>query len=73
VPGPSGSKTLGNIRPVYANDQAEEKDQTASNPGVDPPPHAPNKWDMRSQSGFRYGRDPYANNGTDQYLQNPSN
>lgn len=55
TPPPSGSTTLGNIRPVYANDKVQEIDQTASNPGVAIPAQAPNSWVP--------GRDPYKNQG----------
>ena len=66
---PSLRSTHGDIRPVYANDQAAEidNDQAATqNEGVDQPPHSPNSWKTR---GGR-PRDPYRNSGQDDYLDN---
>lgn len=74
VPPASGSTTLGNTRPVYAADQDNEIENTAAiaaaNAAVDAPPHSPNSPQMQTRGGRRFARDPYANNGTDQYLQN---
>jgi hypothetical protein len=54
-PARSGSRTQGNIRRFYAEDEVEEVDSHDTHPEVDPPAHNPNKW--------VFGRDPYANNG----------
>lgn len=64
LPGKSGSTTLGNIRPFYAEDKVKEIDQDASN-DVDPPPTAGNSWEV--------GHDLYANGGggRDYLLNNP--
>jgi len=56
----------GDIRPVYANDQAEEianTDAASDNAGVDPPPKSPNSWARGTVDGRRVSRDPYANQG----------
>lgn len=66
LPAKSGSTTLGDIRPVYSNDQDNEIENTAAateNAGVTPPPHAPNKWARGTVNGRRVSRDPYANQG----------
>lgn len=66
LPPGSGSTTLGGVRPVYANDQADEIDNTAAetaNASVDPPPHSPNSWARGTVDGRRVSRDPYANQG----------
>lgn len=74
LPAGSGSTTLGSTRPVYAGDQDNEIDNTAAiaaaNASVDPPPHSPNSPRMQTRSGRRYARDPYANGGQAQYLNN---
>ncbi len=67
LPCASGSTTLGNIRPFYANDNLTEIDQNSAeedNDEVDPPPNSGNAWVP--------GRDPYAVDGSvDQdYLKN---
>lgn len=72
-PKKSGSKTQGNIRRYYAEDQVEEILQTASNEGVDPPPHSPNSWKIRKDADdIPRARDPYTNNGMigQNYLNN---
>lgn len=64
VPPHSGSTTLGNIRPVYANDTAEEIVSNGTFPDEDPPPHAPNSWAIETDDdGFKRSRDPYRNQG----------
>lgn len=55
-------ENLGSNRAMYANDDLDEIEQTATNPGTSPAPHSPNSW--------KPGRDPYANNGWDSYNQN---
>lgn len=73
LPPKSGSRTLGSIRPVYANDQDNEIENTeaaAANAAVAPPPHSPNSARMQTRNGVRFGRDPYANGGQAQYLDN---
>lgn len=75
LPAPAGSTTLGSVRPVYANDQDNEIENTeaaAENAGVQPIPHAPNKWGMQTRNGIRFGRDPYATGGQASYLNNPA-
>ena len=63
-PPKSGSTTLGNIRRFYAADKTEEIEQDATNPGVDPPPHSPNKWLIADDAdGIPRAADPYRNNG----------
>lgn len=69
LPPPADSTTTGSVRPVYAADQDKEIDNTAAataNAGVDQPPHSPNSWKMRNGRP----RDPYANSGQDDYLDN---
>lgn len=66
LPPGSGSTTLGGIRPVYANDQDTEIDNTAAataNAAVDPPAKAPNSWARGTVDGVRVSRDPYAQKG----------
>ena len=74
VPPPkTPASSQGDIRPVYANDQLAEIDNTAAaeeNAGVDPPPHSPNKWGIETVDGYSRSRDPYRNNGLDPYLRN---
>lgn len=73
LPPGSGSTTLGSTRPVYATDQnneIENDDAAAANAAVDPPPHSPNSPRMQTRNGGRYARDPYANGGQAQYLNN---
>lgn len=75
VPPPSGSTTLGGIRPVYANDQKEDIENTdaaSDNAGVTPPPHV-NEWTITTDGqGISRSRDPYRNNGVATYLNNAS-
>lgn len=75
VPPPSGSRTLGGIRPVYSNDQKEDIENTAAateNVGVDPPPNTLNKWGISTDTmGINRSRDPYRNNGMEGFLRNP--
>ena len=69
LPAKSGSTTTGGIRPFYAGDQAteiENTDAAVENAGVAQPPHSPNSSRMRN--GAR--RDPYANSGQADYLDN---
>lgn len=73
LPPGSGSTTLGGVRPVYAADKVADIDSTAAaaaNVNVDPPPHSPNSPQMQTRNGGRYARDPYANGGQAQYLNN---
>lgn len=67
LPPPSGSKTLGGVRPVYATDQNEEIDNTAAateNASVEQPPHSPNSWPIEADGqGIPRGNDPYRTNG----------
>lgn len=66
LPPGSGSTTTGSTRAVYAEDQAEEIDNTQAaedNAAVEPPAHSPNKWAMGTVNGQRVRRDPYANAG----------
>lgn len=76
LPPGSGSRTLGGIRPVYAEDQNEDIDNTAAaaaNASVAPPPKAPNKWvGAKTPDNIFRARDPYRNNGMvgQDYLKN---
>lgn len=73
LPPGSGSTTLGGIRAVYATDKTNDIDSVAAaaaNVNVDPPPHSPNAPQMQTRAGRRYARDPYANGGQAQYLNN---
>lgn len=76
LPPPAGSTTLGDIRPVYANDKKESienVDAAEANAGVAPPPHAPNKMaGARTGDNVFRSRDPYRNGGmTGQSFFNP--
>jgi hypothetical protein len=63
-PAPTQANALGNVRKFYAEDKVAEIDQTASNPGVDPPPHAANKWEIETTAdGITRAKDPYRNDG----------
>lgn len=65
-PPQSAARSQGSIRPVYANDQAQEIDNTdaaTENAAVAPPAHAPNSWARGTVNGRKVSRDPYANQG----------
>lgn len=65
-PPQSPATSQGSIRPVYANDQAQEianTDAATENAAVDPPAHAPNSWARGTVGGRKVSRDPYANQG----------
>ena len=74
VPPPKTPATSqGDIREVYANDRKSNIKNTAAaieNANVDPPPHSPNSWRTRKVNGVTFKRDPYANNGLDNYQRN---
>jgi hypothetical protein len=58
----SGSTTLGNTRPVYANDSKTEITPQAVTETA-PPPNAPEAWAIETVLGYPRSRDPYRNNG----------
>ncbi len=61
---PKSGSTVRQVRSVYAEDLVEEIDQEATNPGVDPPPHSANKWEIETTAdGIERAKDPYRNNG----------
>ena len=72
----SGSTTLGDIRPVYANDAKTEIQNTAAateNANVDPLPNSPNSWAIEDdEQGIPRSRDYYRNEGMhgQDYLNN---
>lgn len=79
VPPPKSPATSqGDIRPVYANDQKSNLENTMAaeeNQDVDPPPHAPNKWGIETDASIAghpisRSRDPYRNDGLEPYLRN---
>lgn len=60
----TGASDLGNVRSVYAEDQVDEIDQDATNPGVDPAPHSKPKWEIETTAdGISRAKDPYRNDG----------
>ena len=64
VPPKSGSTTLGDIRPVYANDTTTEIENDGPFPEQTPLPQAPNYWPIKTDTaGIPRSRDPYRNGG----------
>jgi hypothetical protein len=64
VPPKSGSRTLGDIRPVYANDTTTEIENDGPFPEQTPPPQAPNSWPIVTDAAsIPRSRDPYRNGG----------
>lgn len=70
----SGSRTLGNIRPVYAEDNRQEIENKDAHPEAVEPKHAPNSWPIITDAqGITRGRDMYRNHGVlgqDDFVQN---